>query len=39
MNELLENIKEDTVILSEDEAIVTSEPKSTSVWTKIGTQA
>lgn len=39
MNELLENRKEDTVILYEDEAIVTSEPTSTSVWTKIGTQA
>ncbi|MGL5245390.1 MAG: IS630 family transposase [Sarcina sp.] len=35
---LINSKSEDTVILYEDEAIVTSEPSATSVWTKVGTQ-
>ncbi|MPQ42957.1 IS630 family transposase [Clostridium tarantellae] len=35
---LINSKSEDTVILYEDEAIVTSETSATSVWTKVGTQ-
>ncbi|MGL5244594.1 MAG: IS630 family transposase [Sarcina sp.] len=37
-SKLIDSKSQDTVILYEDEAIVTSEPSATSVWTKIGKQ-
>ena len=38
LNGLLESKDEDTVIVYEDEAIITSEPTISSVWSKKGTQ-
>ena len=38
LEKIIETKDEDTIILYEDEAIFTSEPTATSVWTKIGEQ-
>lgn len=38
LEKLIETKDEDTIILYEDEAIFTSEPTATSVWTKVGEQ-
>lgn len=38
LDNLLESKDENTVILYEDEAIVTSEPTTSAVWSKVGTQ-
>jgi transposase len=38
LDNLLNSKDENTVILYEDEAIITSEPTATSVWSKVGTQ-
>lgn len=39
VGQMIENKDEDTVILYEDEMILSSEPAATSVWTKVGSQA
>ena len=39
VGQMIENKDEDTVILYEDEMILSSEPSATSVWTKVGSQA
>lgn len=39
VGKMVENKDEDTVILYEDEMILSSEPSTTSVWTKVGSQA
>ena len=39
IGKMAENKDEDTVILYEDETIISSEPSATSVWTKVGSQA
>ena len=38
LSNLIKSKDENTVILYEDEAIVTSEPSATAVWTKVGIQ-
>ena len=38
LDNLLESKDQNTVILYEDEAIITSEPTTTAVWSKVGTQ-
>lgn len=38
IDNVLESKDENTVILYEDEAIITSEPTTTAVWSKVGTQ-
>ena len=38
LEKIIETKGEDTIILYEDEAIFTSEPTATSVWTKVGEQ-
>lgn len=38
LRELVENADEDTVILYEDEAIITDEPTTTGKWAPVGEQ-
>lgn len=39
VSKIAENKDEDTIIMYEDETIISSEPGATSVWTKVGSQA